>query len=472
MSRVLALGALTALAACSVPQVAEQSPAQKLAARKSAKLANKACASAVVYERIKSQAFREASAVYGDRSTMLDRLAGEAIVRMDSPFVKGSDPTIGVTICGGTFSVELPPGFNDLFDGDRRLTAEVEYASQPAADGSGLVFRVTGAEPVIYRLAAVALREKAKDEQLALAEEVPDALAAATPPEPRPAVFAPVVEPVPPAVAKVQPKPALQQVAAAPVMSPARPASKPKPSAKPVALASSKPAAKRDAKPAAKPKPAKLAKVEEKRRAKPAKPEPARKERLASRAGERKPARAKTTAPKPAKALAAAKPDRAKPERVAARKKPAPERLAKAAPKPSRKPVAARTAAKPKTVLTAGFAKALRENAKREQVTSAPKPARATPKPPAPKKIVTAARPAPPRTAPRANGAITAKERRVRALQANVMSDLPPAGRRAIQQSSARFESYRRGCRNEACVSQAYDDRVAEIDDIVNEYGI
>jgi hypothetical protein len=37
------------------------------------------------------------------------------------------------------------------------VSAEVEYSAQPAADGSGLVYQMDGAEPIIYRLATFGL---------------------------------------------------------------------------------------------------------------------------------------------------------------------------------------------------------------------------------------------------------------------------------------------------------------------------
>ena len=63
------------------------------------------------------------------------------------------DENLNVTVCRGRFILELPPGVENAFDGQRRLTADIEYAAQAAADGSGLVYHMEGAEPIIYRLA-------------------------------------------------------------------------------------------------------------------------------------------------------------------------------------------------------------------------------------------------------------------------------------------------------------------------------
>lgn len=72
-----------------------------------------------------------------------------AIPRSTSP--------LNITVCEGRFILELPPGSSDVFDGDQRLQAKGEYSALEAADGSGLVYQMKGAEPIVYRLAALDL---------------------------------------------------------------------------------------------------------------------------------------------------------------------------------------------------------------------------------------------------------------------------------------------------------------------------
>jgi hypothetical protein len=79
---------------------------------------------------------------------------------MESPVAKSRDETLNVTVCSGHMILELPPGAADAFDGDRRLEADVEYSAQEAVDGSGLVYQIKGAEPIIYRLAALDLQSR------------------------------------------------------------------------------------------------------------------------------------------------------------------------------------------------------------------------------------------------------------------------------------------------------------------------
>ena len=115
----------------------------------------RACASDATYDRLKELAFDEAARIRGGDPRALDAVADAAVVRMESPVAKSRDEELNVTVCTGTFILELPPGSENAFDGQRRLTAEVEYAAQAAADGSGMVYQMTGAEPIIYRLATV-----------------------------------------------------------------------------------------------------------------------------------------------------------------------------------------------------------------------------------------------------------------------------------------------------------------------------
>jgi uncharacterized protein YecT (DUF1311 family) len=111
------------------------------------------CASDVTYQRLKELAFDEARRIRGSDSPNLDRLATAAVLRMEEPLVKSRDEKLNVTVCRGRLILELPPGVEGAFAGQRRLAANVEYAAQAAADGSGLVYQMDGAEPIVYRLA-------------------------------------------------------------------------------------------------------------------------------------------------------------------------------------------------------------------------------------------------------------------------------------------------------------------------------
>jgi uncharacterized protein YecT (DUF1311 family) len=116
------------------------------------------CASEVTYQRLKELAFDEARRIRGSESPNLDRLATATVLRMEEPLVKSRDEKLNVTVCRGRLILELPSGVESAFAGQRRLAANVEYAAQAAADGSGLVYQMDGAEPIVYRLANFDLR--------------------------------------------------------------------------------------------------------------------------------------------------------------------------------------------------------------------------------------------------------------------------------------------------------------------------
>ncbi|HEX9933428.1 MAG TPA: hypothetical protein VGB08_11350, partial [Allosphingosinicella sp.] len=117
-----------------------------------------ACASKATYDRLKEVAFEEAIRIRNADPANLDTLATHSVVRMENPVVKSSDKELNVTVCSGRFVLELPPGAERGFGGERRLSADIEYSAQSAADGSGLVYQIEGAEPIIYKLAAFDLK--------------------------------------------------------------------------------------------------------------------------------------------------------------------------------------------------------------------------------------------------------------------------------------------------------------------------
>ena len=150
----------------------------------------RACSSTATSDRLKELAFDEAARIRGRDPRELDSLAAASVVRMEEPVPKSRDENLNVTVCRGRFILELPPGVENAFDGQRRLSADIEYAAQAAADGSGLVYHMEGAEPIIYRLAT--------------AGGVLPRVVVAQGPQPRPE---PTPTPSPPARAEPQPAP-------------------------------------------------------------------------------------------------------------------------------------------------------------------------------------------------------------------------------------------------------------------------
>ena len=123
----------------------------------------RACASAQTYDRLKAIAFDEVSRARGAGAPNLDVLAASSTLRMVSPVAKSRDNELNITVCSGRMIVELPPGAEAAFGGAKRLEADVEYAAQEAADGSGLVYRLQGAEPIVTQIAGIDPRRLGAD---------------------------------------------------------------------------------------------------------------------------------------------------------------------------------------------------------------------------------------------------------------------------------------------------------------------
>lgn len=151
------VGGLVTMSGCDATPTAQKTQAATKA-RTIAKRLQQACSSPATYDRLKQVVFDEAIRIRNADPVNLDILARNALARMENPVVKSRDETLDVTVCTGRFTLDLPPGAERAFSGKRRLVADIEYAAQASADGSGLVYSMKGAEPIIYKLAAFDLK--------------------------------------------------------------------------------------------------------------------------------------------------------------------------------------------------------------------------------------------------------------------------------------------------------------------------
>jgi hypothetical protein len=109
------------------------------------------CSAPQTYARLRELLFDEAARQRGGEAGAVDRAAAAATLAFREPVTATGDPT-GVVVCSGRLLVEVadPGGAEPL-----RLSGDVEFAAQAASDGSGLVFELEGAEPVVRDLAAL-----------------------------------------------------------------------------------------------------------------------------------------------------------------------------------------------------------------------------------------------------------------------------------------------------------------------------
>lgn len=157
MRVAIEIGALAmVLSSCDWMEQASPSPRVDVAKTRLEQV-RRACASQLTYARLKEYVFDEAARIRNSDPSGLDPLAAHSVVRMDDPVVKSRDDELNITVCTGRFVLNLPPGVKDAFSGQPVIGANVEYAAQAAADGSGLVYSMSGAEPIIYRIATLGL---------------------------------------------------------------------------------------------------------------------------------------------------------------------------------------------------------------------------------------------------------------------------------------------------------------------------
>jgi hypothetical protein len=88
-----------------------------------------------------------------------DTLEAFSFVRMEGPVVEGWDPALDLTRCKGSLILDVPPGSEQALGGERRLTADITYTAQGAADASGLVYAMKGEGPIVSRLASFDLSD-------------------------------------------------------------------------------------------------------------------------------------------------------------------------------------------------------------------------------------------------------------------------------------------------------------------------
>lgn len=117
--------------------------------------AAKACGSQRTYDLIKRDLFRRAARIRGSGGSAFDRLSAAAVVRVEDPVMTERDAELGAISCSGRLSLDLPPGLA-VVGGRRTLQADIEYRLQPAADGSGNVPILEGADAILIPLATLA----------------------------------------------------------------------------------------------------------------------------------------------------------------------------------------------------------------------------------------------------------------------------------------------------------------------------
>jgi uncharacterized protein YecT (DUF1311 family) len=211
---VLILGAIAVILMIALVRQGPRANPDKLQGAESSKAmatSSDRCASQRTYDRIKDELFRRAVQVRGGDRAAIDPIASYASVRVERPLLTNFDQQLGTQRCSGHLSLDLPPGVQ-VVGGRRTLLADIDYVLQPAADGSGDVVMLEGADPIIVPLATISRTGASTTAaETTVPEEQDTGTAPSRAAEPAPKNAAPA-----PAVTRVQPKRGPQPVAAHP----------------------------------------------------------------------------------------------------------------------------------------------------------------------------------------------------------------------------------------------------------------
>ena len=167
---LICLLAVTALSGCkswlfdkqpdagNVANVSEASPMDNLVANiadgNTASASDQQCASQATYDAIKKQVFDNARKKVTTNAKPLTSLQNASAVRMTAPVVTNANTPLQRTECAGQLTLMLPPAAANAFGGSNLLSASVTYSVQQAADHSGTVVQVVGADTLADQLAS------------------------------------------------------------------------------------------------------------------------------------------------------------------------------------------------------------------------------------------------------------------------------------------------------------------------------
>ena len=168
----------------------------------------KQCALQSTYDSIKRALFARAARARGGDEQAFAKLSDFSLLRIESPVLRGVDEDLNRINCNGVAVLQLPPGVR-VADGGSKLSSPLDYAVQPAADGTGNVVMLGNADAITVPLATIQRSGAPQGEPL-----VPPDMDPVTAPDDSPA-FEPAPAPPPPEPQPTQPEPRAQPSASA-----------------------------------------------------------------------------------------------------------------------------------------------------------------------------------------------------------------------------------------------------------------
>lgn len=164
----------------------------------------KQCALQSTYDSLKRALFERAARTRGGDEQAFAKLSDFSLLRIQSPVLRGVNEDLNRINCNGVAVLQLPPGVR-VADGGSTLSAPLDYAVQPAADGTGNVVMLGNADAITVPLATIQRSGAAQSDPLVPPDMDPMTIPGDSP------VFDQVPAPPPPPAPEPQPQPGPQQ---------------------------------------------------------------------------------------------------------------------------------------------------------------------------------------------------------------------------------------------------------------------
>ncbi len=119
------------------------------------------CISRAAIDAIRDRVFDAAVAKVEEKEAVkLNSLRSAIAGRLENPVVSSHDPGLQRTECSGKIVFGLPPNTQRAFNGATKLSSDISFSTQPAADKSGLVVEAAGFESLVDDLVQGAQRKR------------------------------------------------------------------------------------------------------------------------------------------------------------------------------------------------------------------------------------------------------------------------------------------------------------------------
>ncbi len=116
------------------------------------------CADAQTIEQVKAIIFDNARKLASSATKLaIPELAKQSVVKISLPLLDEYNKDTKKVSCSGRVEITFPDGAASALGGASQTSLDIKYTAQPAADGSGTVFTVYGADDLLQGIASADL---------------------------------------------------------------------------------------------------------------------------------------------------------------------------------------------------------------------------------------------------------------------------------------------------------------------------